>query len=73
MTKAWVNGKEVAEVDFSRYPFCDTTRQNIELKKGTNEVLVKFRQRYAFFGFSADFLDAQGKEMTDLQYAPKTP
>ncbi|HUU90428.1 MAG TPA: LamG-like jellyroll fold domain-containing protein [Phycisphaerae bacterium] len=72
-TKVWVNGKEVVEVDFSRYPFCDTTRQNIELKKGTNEVLVKFRQRYAFFGFSADFLDAQGKEMTDLAYDTAGP
>ncbi len=66
--KAWLNGKQVLEGHFGRYPFVGTQDVRIDLSAGWNTLLIKSTQLYAFWGFTCDLLTPDGKLMTDLSY-----
>ena len=71
--KAWINGKEIIDGHFGRYPFPGQRSAPIELNAGWNEICIKTTQLYAFWGFSCDLLSPDGREMRDLEYATEKP
>jgi hypothetical protein len=68
--KVWVNGKEVMAGRLGRLPYLGYKQAEVELKEGSNEVLVKCTQEKTFWGFSCDLLTADGKAIPELTYAP---
>jgi len=70
--KGWLNGKVAFDVrEFGRYPFCGNRRFAAQLKKGINELVIAVPGLHGQTQFICDILDADGREMPDLTYAPE--
>ncbi len=69
--KAWLNGKEVFVDPKAHDSAPGQVQKPVELKAGRNEVLYKIVQGKFNMGLHFDLLDAEGKPMTDLTFAPR--
>ena len=71
--KVWVNGKQALAGRIGRYPFLGYREEPITLAAGWNQILIKTTQLYAFWGFSCDLLNTDGKLLSDLHYSATKP
>jgi hypothetical protein len=69
--KAWLNGQEVFVDPKAHDSAPGQVQKPVELKAGRNEVLYKIVQGKFNMGLHFDLLDAEGKSMTDLTFAPR--
>lgn len=69
--KAWLNGQEIFVDPKAHDSAPGQVQKPVELKAGRNEVLYKIVQGKFNMGLHFDLLDAVGKPMTDLAFAPR--
>ena len=65
---AWLNGEKVHEKIEGRGYSSKEDKVEVTLKKGRNELLLRVTQMWGGWAFGAHLLDAEGKQMCDLDY-----
>lgn len=70
-TKLWLNGDEVWMRNVRRNAIVDNDIIPVELKEGTNTILIKVCQKLGGWGFYFRITDAQGKPFNDITFLPQ--
>jgi tetratricopeptide (TPR) repeat protein len=68
--KVWLNGKEVLSTNVARVAVIDQDIVSVNLKEGTNEILLKVCNRAGGWGFHLRITDSQGRPLEGLGYIP---
>jgi tetratricopeptide (TPR) repeat protein len=68
--KVWLNGKEVLSRNVGRTAVIDQDIVPVNLKEGTNEILLKVCNRTVGWGFHLRITDSQGRPLEGLKYIP---
>ena len=68
--KVWLNGKEVLSKSVARTAVIDQDIVPVNLKEGTNEILLKVCNRTGGWGFHLRITDSQGRPLEGLGYIP---
>ncbi|MFQ6092339.1 MAG: tetratricopeptide repeat protein [bacterium] len=70
-TKVWLNGEEVWVRNVRRGALVDDDVIPVELKEGTNTILIKVTQADGEWGFFFRVTDPEGNPFDDITYVPR--